>query len=65
MEIRNEDKTMTEEFRQRLIDYFDAEELVDFLRIPVTDIVTMFEVEIEEAEEDLEEFMQVGTRNGL
>lgn len=48
---------MDTEFLKRLADYFTAAELVDLLGIDVGMIIHNFDVEIEDAYEDLEEIM--------
>lgn len=50
-----------EEFNKRLVDFFEAGELVEFLGITTEDIVYIFEEEIGDLAEDLEEFMEHGT----
>jgi len=53
---------MDREFKERLIDFFDSWELVEYLRLRTEDVVEAFEDDIEEAQEDLEEFMEIGVR---
>jgi len=53
---------MDREFKQRLIDFFDPWELVEFLGLRTEDIVEMFEDECEECADELEEFMEIGVR---
>lgn len=48
---------LDKETRERIADYFDAADLVDFLRIPTEDIVDAFEVEIEDNLDDIEEMI--------
>lgn len=48
---------LDKETRNRLADYFTAVELVELLGIEVTDFIDAFEVEIEDALDDLEEIM--------
>lgn len=50
------------ELKKRIADYFDAGELVDFLQIKADWVVELFEEEIEEAIDDIVEFMDYGTR---
>ena len=45
------------ETRARIIDYFDPWELVEFLGVKTQDVVEVFEDEIEELLEDIEELM--------
>lgn len=45
------------EIKKRLIDYFEPGELVDYLGITIEDIVEIFEDDIEELIEDVEEFI--------
>lgn len=52
------------EFKKRIADYFDAGELVDFLGISIEEIVELFEDQIEEVSEEIEEFINYGTRHG-
>lgn len=53
---------MDEDQRERIKDFFDGFELVEYLRIPIEDILERFEAEIEEAIDDIEELM--GVKNG-
>jgi len=53
---------VTKEFKTILADRFDTAELAEFLQIPVSDFIEMFEDEIEINYEDLAEF--VGLKNG-
>lgn len=51
---------MDEETKNRIADYFEAHELVEYLRtISARDIVDAFEDEVEAALEDIEELMEV------
>lgn len=50
---------MDEETKKRIADYFDAWDLVEFLRLPTEKIVEAFEEDIEEALDDIEELMEV------
>ncbi len=47
---------LDKEFKQTLIDRFEAFELCDFLMIKMEDFVEAFEEQIEEAIEDVVEF---------
>ncbi len=51
--------------KKRIIDFFDAWELVEFLQLKTEDIVERFEEEIEEAMDDLDEFMGVRENGSL
>lgn len=53
---------MDNETKDRIADFFDSWELVEYLRIPIEDILERFESEIEEAIDDIEELM--GVKNG-
>lgn len=55
---------MDRETRKRIEDFFEATELVDFLQLPVSEIIDHFEAEIEEALDDIEELMGVRERKG-
>lgn len=50
---------LDKETRQRLADYFDASDLVDLLGIPTEDVIDAFEVEVEDALDDLNDIMGV------
>lgn len=54
---------MEREFRERLIDFFDPWDLVEFLGLSTEDIVNNFEDEITDCADDLEEFMEIGVRH--
>lgn len=54
------DENLEEEFKKRLIDRFEGWELIEYLNIKIEDIVEIFEDEISEAKEDLEEFLAIG-----
>lgn len=54
---------MDRETKLRIEDFFEAFELVDFLQLPVEDIIERFEDEIEEALEEIEEFIGVRERH--
>jgi hypothetical protein len=51
-----------EETRNRIIDFFEGFELIEFLQLPVEEVVDAFEAEIEEALDEIEELMQVRRR---
>lgn len=48
---------MIKETKKRLADYFEPEELVNYLGLTAEDIIEAFSDEVEEALEDLEEIM--------
>lgn len=48
--------TMT---KQRIEDFFEGFELVEFLQLPVSEVIERFEDEIEEVLDEIEELMQV------
>lgn len=50
---------MDRETKDRIADYFDAADLIDFLQIPTAQIVEDYEEEITEALEEIEELMGV------
>ena len=50
---------MDEETRKRIEDFFEGFELVEFLQLPVDEIIARFEEEIEEALDEIEELMGV------
>lgn len=53
---------MDRELRKRIEDFFEGYELVEYLQIPVEDVVDAFEDQIEEVLEDVEEYISFGTR---
>ena len=53
---------MDKETLERIADYFDGYELVEYLKLPARDIIEAFPEEVEEALEGLEEVM--GVTNG-
>lgn len=55
---------MDRETKLRIEDYFEGFELVEFLQLPVSEIIERFEDEIEEALDDIEELMQVRRHGG-
>lgn len=48
---------LDKETRERIADFFDAAELVDFLQLKTSDIVDAFELEIEDALDDVEDMI--------
>lgn len=48
---------LDKETRERIADYFDAADLVDFLQVKTSDVVEAFELEIEDAIEDIEDMI--------
>jgi Zn-dependent oligopeptidase len=54
---------LNKETRERIADYFDAADLIDFLQIETEDVVDAFEPEIEEALEEIEELIQYRREN--
>lgn len=48
---------MDENFKKALADFFTAQELVDFLEIPVEDIIELFEEDIKDFEDELKDEM--------
>lgn len=55
---------MDRETKQRIEDFFEGFELVEFLRLPIEEIIERFEEEIEEALEEIEELIGVRERQG-
>lgn len=55
---------MDRELRLEIIDYFDAPELVELLGITTEQIVEEFSDEVEDAQDDLADIMQVSRMNG-
>lgn len=49
-----------EELNKRLADRFEGFELVEYLQISIEDVIEAFEDQIDEAREDLEEFLYHG-----
>jgi hypothetical protein len=47
---------LDKEFKQQLVDRFEAWELCDFLQIKTEDFIDAFEENIEEAIEDVQDF---------
>ena len=52
------------ETRKRIEDYFEGYELVEFLQLPVSEIIERFEDEIEAYLDEIEELMGVRERKG-
>lgn len=52
-------KMLDRETRKRIEDFFEPSELVEYLGISIEDIVDIFEEEIDEQIEDIEELIQV------
>lgn len=50
---------MDNDTKARISDYFTAAELVEYLQLPVEEVVDRFEDEIAEALDDIEELMGV------
>lgn len=55
---------MDTETRKRIEDFFEGFELVEFLQIPVSEIIERFEDEVEETLEEIEELIGVREREG-
>ncbi len=54
------------EVKDRVADFFDPWDLIEFLQISVEDVIEAFEDEIEEALDDVEELMGVSNdRRGI
>lgn len=53
---------MDRETRKRIEDFFEGFELIEFLQIPVDEIIDRFEDEVEEALDDIEELIGVRER---
>ncbi len=53
---------LSKEVKDRLQDFFEGFELVEFLQTPIEEIVERFEDEIEAALDDIEEL--IGVRDG-
>lgn len=56
-------ESMDDNFKKALADFFTAQELVDFLEIPVEDIIELFEEDIKDFEDDLKEEMNYKDNN--
>jgi len=52
------------ETKERLKDFFEGFELVEYLQLSIEDIIDAFEDEIEEHLDDIEEFIGVRERSG-
>lgn len=61
---KKENLMLDRETRARIIDYFDPWELVEFLGVKTQDVVEVFEDEIEELLEDIEELMGLNDDDG-
>ncbi len=61
MEVWGE--SMDDNFKKALADFFTAQELVDFLEIPVEDIIELFEEDIKDFEDDLKDEMNYKESN--
>lgn len=55
---------MDKETRLRIIDFFEAWDLVDFLQLSTEDIIEAFEEKVEEALEEIEDYMGIEDLNG-
>lgn len=55
---------MDEELRKEIADYFDASELVELLGITSQQIIEEFSDEVEDAQDDLADIMQVSRVDG-
>ena len=55
------DEQLEEEFKKRLIDRFEGWELVEYLNLSADLIVEIFEDEINEVKDELEEFLSIGS----
>lgn len=53
---------MDRETRKRIEDFFEGFELVEYLQIPVDEVVDAFEEQIEENLDEIEEFIGVRER---
>ena len=54
---------LDKETRERIADFFDGPDLVDFLQVPVSDVVDAFEVEIEDNLDEIEEMIGLRREN--
>jgi hypothetical protein len=48
------------EFEKMVADRFEGWELVEYLQIPVDEVIAAFEDRIDDARTDLEEFLSIG-----
>lgn len=55
---------MDAETRKRIEDFFEGFELVEFLQLPVSEVINAFEEEIEEYLDEIEELIGVRERKG-
>jgi hypothetical protein len=53
-------RVMDDEFLKRLGDYFTSAELVDFLDVPVTELIPLITEYIEEQKGELDEYLEHG-----
>lgn len=51
------------ETKERIADFFEAPELVDFLQVSIEDVIEALEDQIEENLDEIEEFIGVRERN--
>lgn len=56
---------MDKETRKRIEDFFEGFELVEYLQIPVDEVVDAFEEQIEENLDEIEEFIGVRERRTI
>lgn len=50
---------MDKETKRRIADYFEPQDLIQFLGVTSEDVIEMFEAEVEELLEDIEELMGI------
>ena len=55
---------MDTETRKRIEDFFEGFELVEFLQLSVSEVIDMFEDEVEEHLDEIEELIGVRERKG-
>ena len=55
---------MDTETRRRIEDFFEGFELVEFLQLSVSEVIDMFEEEVEEHLDEIEELIGVRERRG-
>jgi hypothetical protein len=51
---------MDKEYKKRVIDYWDPDQLVAFLGVSIEEVVDAFDYKLEELEEEIREFMEYG-----
>ena len=51
---------VNDEFKKRLVDYFDPGELIELIGVPIENLIEIFSEEIEENIDDLTEIMNFG-----